>query len=75
MEIEKHPTFNKETAMLFHEMLYEAKQLIDKLSSVDLITPESIKNPLNQLKQPFVAVWHWAPTAVNASFMDGAVLT
>ncbi|MDU9050388.1 MAG: hypothetical protein Q3M30_16205 [Candidatus Electrothrix sp. Rat3] len=43
MEIEKHPTFNKETAMLFHEMLYEAKQLIDKLSSVDLITPESIK--------------------------------
>ena len=43
MEIEKHPTFDKETSVLFHEMLYESKKLIDKLSSVELITPESIK--------------------------------
>lgn len=43
MEIGKHPTFNKETSALFHEMLYESKKLIDKLSSVELITPESIK--------------------------------
>ena len=43
MELENHPSFNKETLNLFHEMLNETKKLIKKLSSVDLITPESIK--------------------------------
>lgn len=46
MEIEKHPSFNKMTLNLFHEMLNEAKKLIKKLSTVEFITPESIRRSI-----------------------------
>ncbi len=52
MEIENHPSFNKETLNLFHEMLHEAKKLIKKLSSVELITPESIRKSVEPPVSP-----------------------
>jgi hypothetical protein len=43
LEIESHPSFDKEVLDLFDEMQEEAKRLIENLSSVKQISPESIK--------------------------------
>ncbi len=51
LEVEKHPSFDKEVSILFGGMLNEAKELMQQFSSVKQIDAEEIKRSVHPGKK------------------------